>query len=113
MLEALEAQELVALLPGLSDRERAVLRARYGLDGEEAESLRAVAARLGVSAERVRQIERRAWARRGDPARRLLHRPRQQALHEVALEGEEERQRDHHGDERRGRDQVQVGAELA
>jgi RNA polymerase sigma factor (sigma-70 family) len=47
------------LLSGLSDRERAVVRARHGLDGPE-RSLREVAAELGVSAERVRQVEQRA-----------------------------------------------------
>jgi RNA polymerase sigma factor (sigma-70 family) len=51
--------QLRDLLSGLSDREREVLRARYGMDGP-AQSLREVAARLGVSAERVRQIEQRA-----------------------------------------------------
>jgi RNA polymerase sigma factor (sigma-70 family) len=51
--------ELRDLLSGLSDRERMVLRARYGLDGE-AQSLRQIAGRLGVSAERVRQLENRA-----------------------------------------------------
>jgi RNA polymerase sigma factor (sigma-70 family) len=51
--------ELRDLLSGLSDRERLVLGARYGFDGE-AESLREIAGRLGVSAERVRQIESRA-----------------------------------------------------
>ena len=59
VLAAIDHGELHRLLAGLSDRERAVLRARYGLDGEE-RSLRDVAAELGVSAERVRQIERRA-----------------------------------------------------
>ncbi|MDP9385101.1 MAG: sigma-70 family RNA polymerase sigma factor, partial [Actinomycetota bacterium] len=59
VLRAIETEEILALLSGLSDRERDVLRARYGLDGEE-ESLRAVAGRLGLSAERVRQIEQRA-----------------------------------------------------
>jgi RNA polymerase sigma factor (sigma-70 family) len=53
------AAELRNLLSGLSERERAVLRARFGLDGTS-ESLREIAARLGVSAERVRQLEARA-----------------------------------------------------
>jgi RNA polymerase sigma factor (sigma-70 family) len=53
------ASELRDLLSTLSDRERAILRARYGLDGDP-ESLRAIAGRLGVSSERVRQLENRA-----------------------------------------------------
>jgi RNA polymerase sigma factor (sigma-70 family) len=53
------AGELRDLLSGLSDRERSVLRWRFGLDGETL-SLREIAGRLGVSAERVRQLENRA-----------------------------------------------------
>jgi RNA polymerase sigma factor (sigma-70 family) len=59
VLNAIGGAELLGLLAGLSDRERAVLRARYGLDGDE-QSLREIASELGVSAERVRQLERRA-----------------------------------------------------
>jgi len=59
VLGAIESDEVVSLLSGLSDRERAVLSARYGLEGAE-RTLREIAAGLGVSAERVRQIERRA-----------------------------------------------------
>jgi RNA polymerase sigma factor (sigma-70 family) len=60
VLEAIEAEELLALLAGLSERERQILRARYGLDDGDEESLRSIAGRLGLSAERVRQLEQRA-----------------------------------------------------
>ncbi|MEA2357141.1 MAG: polymerase primary sigma factor [Solirubrobacteraceae bacterium] len=59
VLDAMEAQELVGLLSGLSERERMILRARYGLDGEE-QTRAQVAERLGISPSRVREIERRA-----------------------------------------------------
>ncbi len=60
MLEAIETEELLALLASLSERERTVLRRRYGLEGSEQQSLRSIAAELALSAERVRQIEQRA-----------------------------------------------------
>lgn len=69
VLDAIEADELLALLSGLSDRERGVLESRYGLDGEE-QSLRQVGERLGVSAERVRQLESRALGKLAAGARR-------------------------------------------
>jgi RNA polymerase sigma factor (sigma-70 family) len=59
VLDESERPELAALLAGLSNRERAVLQARYGLDGEQ-QTLREIGERLGVSAERVRQLEQRA-----------------------------------------------------
>jgi RNA polymerase sigma factor (sigma-70 family) len=58
-LSEIQIEQLRCLLSGLSERERAVLRARYGL-GEPERTLREVAEGLGLSAERVRQIEQRA-----------------------------------------------------
>ena len=66
VLAAIEVDELHAMLAGLSNREREVLRARYGLDnGGDELSLRSVGDRLGLSGERVRQIERRALTKLG------------------------------------------------
>ena len=59
VLEELEIANLRRLLSSLSEREHMVLRARYGLDGPE-QTLQQIAAQLGVSGERVRQIEQRA-----------------------------------------------------
>lgn len=62
VLAEVETADLHELLSGLSDRERGVLQARYGLDGDE-HTLREVGESLGLSAERVRQIESRAIAK--------------------------------------------------
>jgi RNA polymerase primary sigma factor len=47
----------VALREALSERERAVLQLRFGLGGGEAQALGEISRELGVSRERVRQIE--------------------------------------------------------
>ena len=62
---------------------------------------------------RVRDEAREPAADEGAPARRSLHRAGEQPLDEVALEREEHRERHDQRDERRGRDQVDVRAELA
>ncbi|MGH9177131.1 MAG: sigma-70 family RNA polymerase sigma factor, partial [Acidimicrobiales bacterium] len=51
------------LLRSLDAREREILCLRYGLDGHGARSRAAVGALLGVSGERVRQVEARALSR--------------------------------------------------
>ena len=53
------AQRLDAVLDGLTGRERLVVTHHYGL-GREPRTLRSIAGDLGVSAERVRQIEQGA-----------------------------------------------------
>ena len=55
----------------LAPRERTVLAERYGLSGDAALTLEAVGLRLGVSRERVRQIEVTALSR----LRKALRKP--------------------------------------
>lgn len=49
--------DLASVLDDLAANERTVLRRRFGLDGDEPETLEAVGRRLGLTRERVRQIE--------------------------------------------------------
>jgi RNA polymerase sigma factor (sigma-70 family) len=52
-----ERADLVAVLDDLAPSERTVLRRRFGLDGDEPETLEAIGRRLDYSRERIRQIE--------------------------------------------------------
>ena len=55
-----QQEEVKELLETLGDRERQVIRLRYGLDDEKPHTLEEIGEILGVTRERVRQIEARA-----------------------------------------------------
>ncbi len=60
LAEFLRTKELKAALVGLNERMRHVLELRFGLTGEKPRTLEDVGAELGVTRERVRQLESRA-----------------------------------------------------
>lgn len=59
------------MLPGLDARAREVLRRRYGLDGEQPQTLQECGTAMQLSRERIRQIEEEAIAGLRARARRL------------------------------------------
>jgi RNA polymerase primary sigma factor len=60
LAELLRGAELQAALAGLNERMRHVLELRFGLGGQVPKTLEEVGAELGVTRERVRQLESRA-----------------------------------------------------
>lgn len=54
------------LLGDLEEREATVLRLRFGLDGSEPKTLKEIGTELGLTRERVRQIETEALRRLAD-----------------------------------------------
>ena len=71
---------VLASLEDLDERERDVVRMRFGLDGEQPRTLEEVGRRFGVTRERVRQIEARTMAK-------LRHPHRSQKLRDYLDEG--------------------------
>ena len=62
---SLRAEALQHALHELPDRERQVVQLRYGIAGSEPTPLREIGRMLGITPERVRQIESRALGRLG------------------------------------------------
>jgi RNA polymerase primary sigma factor len=71
--EQLLHESLERMLANLKPREARVLRLRFGLDGDRAHTLKEVGDRIGVTRERVRQIE-------GKALRKLRHPRHSRAL---------------------------------
>ena len=63
MFQKLGREDARGLLEHLSWRERAVLELRYGFGGEDPLTLEQVGRKLGVTRERIRQIEVRALSK--------------------------------------------------
>jgi RNA polymerase sigma factor (sigma-70 family) len=66
--ESLIPQEIERGLQVLDERERQILRMRYGLGGMPQRTLEDVGAELGLTRERIRQIESRAMSKLRHPA---------------------------------------------
>jgi RNA polymerase primary sigma factor len=62
---SLREETLKRALLELPDRERTVVALRYGIDGGEPTPLREIGRQLGITPERVRQIESKALGRLG------------------------------------------------
>lgn len=69
LAERLRPHEFAAVLAPLEERERRIVEMRHGIGGSEPLPVRAIADRLGLSRERVRQIERRALSKLAHPSR--------------------------------------------
>ena len=60
LMRATLVERMRHMVSGLDEKERLVLGLRYGLDGDEPRTLQEIGKRMGVTRERVRQIESRA-----------------------------------------------------
>ena len=65
---ALLPQEIIKLLGPLDEREREILRLRFGLDRGEPRTLEEVGEHFNLTRERIRQIEARAMSKLRHPS---------------------------------------------
>jgi RNA polymerase primary sigma factor len=63
MVESDDLKHVLELLDKMDPREATVLRMRFGLDDEEPKTLKEIGERLGLTRERVRQIESEALSK--------------------------------------------------
>jgi RNA polymerase primary sigma factor len=63
VVEADDLHHVLDQLEKMDTREATVLRMRFGLDGEEPKTLKEIGQRLGLTRERVRQIEKEALSK--------------------------------------------------
>ena len=63
MVEADDLSQVLDLLEKMDKREATVLRMRFGLDSEEPKTLKEIGECLGLTRERVRQIESEALSK--------------------------------------------------
>jgi RNA polymerase primary sigma factor len=66
VLDADNIRHLMDLLERIDEREATILRLRYGLDGEDPMTLKEIGERIGLTRERVRQIEHEALGKLRD-----------------------------------------------
>ena len=64
------SEQIMTALDDLSDREKEVVRLRFGLDGDQPQTLEEVGKQFGVTRERIRQIEAKTLAKLRHPQRR-------------------------------------------
>jgi RNA polymerase sigma factor (sigma-70 family) len=67
-------EQLHGLLEQLDEKERTIIKRRFGFDGRDAETLAEIGTDMKLSRERIRQIEERALTKLGrtQRARQLL-----------------------------------------
>lgn len=61
--EELLHEQVAKMVDGLSDREKKIIKLRFGLDGERPHTLEEVGAEFAVTRERIRQIEAKALSK--------------------------------------------------